>query len=152
MTAWKPSASVTTLKTRARLLQRIRAFFQARAVLEVETPLMSSAAVTDPHIESYRVQDPLHGKSRYLHTSPEFAMKRLLAAGSGPIFQLCRVFRNGEFGPLLEWLRTEVHAHGRRWTASELCRRVSGSDLSPEPLMRHLERKLRPLYDLVSKT
>ena len=64
MADWKPSASLAMLKTRARLLQRIRAFFQAREVLEVETPLLSSAAVTDPHIESYAIQDPKHGKPR----------------------------------------------------------------------------------------
>ncbi len=73
---------------------------------------MTSAAVTDPHIETYRVDDPQHGKSRYLHTSPEFAMKRLLATGSGSIYQVCKVFRQGEVGrrhnpefTLLEWYR-----------------------------------------------
>jgi len=98
MADWQPSASLATLKIRARLLQRIRAFFQARDVLEVETPLLSSAAVTDPHIESYAIQDPHIGKPRYLHTSPEFAMKRLLAAGSGSIYQICKIFRQGEVG------------------------------------------------------
>ena len=56
--------------------------------------------------------------------------------------------RRGEFGALLNWLRANIHAHGRRWSASDLCRRISGSALSHEPLMRHLRDKLRPLYGL----
>src|SRR5690606_20409182 len=102
-----------TLKLRAELLARTRAFFAARGVLEVETPTLSAAGAPDPAIEqivaTVRCLEPAR---RYLHTSPEYAMKRLLAAGSGDIYQLCRVYRDGELGrwhqpefTLLEWYR-----------------------------------------------
>ncbi len=113
---WRPTASLVNIKLRARILARIRAFFAAREVLEVETPVLSRAAVTDPNIESFSTLyagPGLAGEARlYLHTSPEFPMKRLLASGSGPIYQIARVFRQGERGrqhnpefSLLEWYR-----------------------------------------------
>jgi len=98
---------------RAMLLARARAFFASRGVLEVDTPALVSCAVTDPQIHSLRAELPgAGGRQGYLHTSPEYAMKRLLASGSGDIYQICHVFRGEEQGPLhngeftlIEWYR-----------------------------------------------
>jgi lysyl-tRNA synthetase class 2 len=111
---WRPDATPDILQQRARILQRLRAFFEQLGVMEVETPILSIAAITDPQLESFatRYTGPGHadGVPLYLHTSPEFPMKRLLAAGCGPIYQLCKVFRQGESGrrhnpefTMLEW-------------------------------------------------
>ncbi|WP_343682116.1 EF-P lysine aminoacylase EpmA [Acinetobacter baylyi] len=113
---YQPTCSIEALQARAKLYQTIRTFFAERDVLEVETPIISQAGVTDVHLASVKALRHIEGKERtqYLQTSPEFAMKRLLASGSGPIYQLCKVFRDDEHGrkhnsefTMLEWYRPE---------------------------------------------
>ena len=116
MKDWKPTASLKAVQMRARLNGLIRKFFADRAVLEVETPILSAAGNTDPNIESFQLQfsgpSSAGAAQRWLRTSPEFALKRMLAAGVGNCYELGRVFRNGEMGRLhnpeftmLEWYR-----------------------------------------------
>jgi len=93
---WRPTASISTLAIRAQMLRAAREYFAATRTLEVETPTLSHAAVSDVHLAS--VKATACGEQRYLHTSPEYAMKRLLAAGSGDIWQIARVYRDEEAG------------------------------------------------------
>jgi len=113
---WQPSAEIDTLKKRSHLLQKVRAFFLARGVTEVDVPVLMRHSVTDVHLDSVAAQVNLPGRSEtetyYLQTSPEFAMKRLLCAGSGDIFYLGKAFRDGDLSSrhqveftMLEWYR-----------------------------------------------
>ena len=135
---WRPSASMETLRLRAEVLAQIRAFFSAREVLEVETPLLAAAPVTDLHLQAlscrYRGPGADGGRELFLQTSPEFAMKRLLAAGSGPIFQICKAVRDGEAGrrhnpefTILEWYRPGWDHHRLMGEIDELLGEVLGT-------------------------
>jgi len=117
--SWQPKASFETLRLRARVYAAIREFFQQRDVWEVDTPSLSMATTTDPNIQSFETHFLGSGELRhqpmYLITSPEFHMKRLLAAGSGSIYQICHVFRQSELGSqhnpefaMLEWYRVSM--------------------------------------------
>ncbi len=129
---WRPCATLTRLRARAAMLERLRAFFAMVGVLEVETPILSQSAVTDPALASLVVGRSVpagHGASLYLQTSPEFPMKRLLAAGSGAIYQICKVFRDDERGrlhhpefTLLEWYRPGWDNHQLMDEVAELVR------------------------------
>ena len=115
--AWRPRGDRRRWERRARLIAGVREFFAARGVLEVETPVLGACGAMDPAICSFSTTGP-DGRTRWLQSSPEYAMKRMLAAGSGPIFQISRAFRAGEAGPrhnpefaLLEWYRPDFDHH-----------------------------------------
>lgn len=110
MKAWQSKASKEILLERALMLKNVRAFFDARDVIEVETPLLSHYSTSDPHLDSLRTS--FREQDCYLNTSPEYAMKRLLAQWRKPIYQVCKAFRDDEMGTMhnpeftmLEWYR-----------------------------------------------
>ena len=113
MTHWRPTSGPQAAASRADMLRRIRAHFDQAAMLEVDTPALSPFAVSDTQIESLEIQrSAVSSRPLYLHTSPEFCLKRLLAAGYPDIYSICRVFRDGESGKqhqpeftLIEWYR-----------------------------------------------
>ncbi|MBW8192556.1 elongation factor P--(R)-beta-lysine ligase [Neiella marina] len=136
---WQPTMTRAMLIARAQLLASIRRFFADRDVLEVETPVMSQAAVCDIHLQNFVTQfdSPQQAQQQalYLTTSPEFHMKRLLCAGSGPIYQICKSFRNEEQGrfhnpefTMLEWYRPDFDHHALMTEMAELMTLVIGAD------------------------
>ncbi|WP_129991647.1 elongation factor P--(R)-beta-lysine ligase [Rahnella sp. CFA14(1/10)] len=137
--SWQPSASVANLLKRAAILAEIRRFFADRGVLEVETPAMSQATVTDIHLVPFETRfvgpGAADGMTLYLMTSPEYHMKRLLAAGSGPIYQMGRSFRNEEAGrhhnpefTMLEWYRPRYDMYRLMNEVDDLLQQVLDCD------------------------
>jgi elongation factor P--(R)-beta-lysine ligase len=115
---WRPTASIETLRLRARMLHRAREYFATTGALEVETPILVRNAVTDVHLESLEVRGAGGAHAGFLHTSPEYAMKRLLCAGAPDIYQVSHVFRDGERGrfhnpefTMIEWYRLGIDHH-----------------------------------------
>ncbi len=117
---WRPAANWDRLRLRDALLRKVRAFFHERGFIEVETPILSHDVVVDRHLDPFQTRlardprRPNEGDRLWLQTSPEFGMKRLLAAAGEAIFQVTRAFRNGERGRLhnpeftiVEWYRRE---------------------------------------------
>lgn len=137
-----------SITLRAEVLSQIRAFFASRQVLEVETPLLSQYTVTAPYIESFATPycSGNFSQTYFLQTSPEYAMKRLLAKGSGPIFQICKAFRNqGEFGgmhnpefTLLEWYRPGFDHHALMDEMDDLLQLVLNSSKAIRKSYREL--------------
>ena len=112
---WRPTATPEALRLRADMLARARAYFAETGALEVETPILVRSAVTDVHLESLEVRHTDGSAAGYLHTSPEYAMKRLLCAGAPDIYQVAHVFREGERGrrhnpefTMIEWYRLGI--------------------------------------------
>ncbi|MCC7412904.1 MAG: EF-P lysine aminoacylase GenX [Gammaproteobacteria bacterium] len=130
---WRPVATLDHLRRRARLLAEARDYFAATGALEVDTPLLSRAGNPDPNIESFRVLRAGADEPWWLGTSPEFHMKRLLAAGSGAIYQITHAFRDAERGrlhnpefTLLEWYRPGLDHHGLMDDVDALVTRLTG--------------------------
>ncbi|MEH0833902.1 elongation factor P--(R)-beta-lysine ligase [Pectobacterium cacticida] len=154
-TSWQPSASVANLLKRASIIAAVRGFFTDRGVLEVETPAMSQATVTDVFLSPFQTRfvgpGAADGMTLYLMTSPEYHMKRLLAAGSGPIFQLCRSFRNEEAGrhhnpefTMLEWYRPHYDMYRLMNEVDDLLQQIldcEGAEMLSyqQAFLRHLE-------------
>lgn len=143
--AWRPAAEIEALRFRAALVARIRAFFSERGVLEVTTPVLSQAGATDPQIDSLSLNDA-QGRAWWLQSSPEFHMKRLLAAGSGAIYQISPAFRGDEQGrwhnaefSMLEWYRLGFDHHALMDEIETLWCALAKTHGEPWPRYRYVD-------------
>jgi elongation factor P--(R)-beta-lysine ligase len=144
--SWRPTAALAHLRHRADALRCARDFFRSREVLEVETPALVNAPVSDVNIDSVRATMPGRDAPLFLHTSPEYAMKRLLAAGTGDIFQICHVFRGAERGrqhnpefTMLEWYRLGFSLEALMREVADLARKILGAPGLPEEMLTYRE-------------
>ncbi len=153
--SWQPSASIANLLKRAAIVAEIRRFFSDRGVLEVETPTMSQATITDIHLFPFETRfvgpGAAEGMTLYMMTSPEYHMKRLLAAGSGPIYQMGRSFRNEEAGryhnpefTMLEWYRPRYDMYRLMNEVDDLLQQILDCDSAEtvsyqQVFIRHLD-------------
>ena len=159
---FRPTANWSNLRLRADMLRRLREFFDSRGFLEVETPVLSADTVIDRHLDPFSTEIdgigrlaaagtaayggagtdvPSAAKRLWLQTSPEFHMKRLLADGAGAIYQIARVFRQGELGPLhnpeftlVEWYRPGDDLDAGMQFTADLCETLLGY-IKPQPLV-----------------
>ena len=143
---WRPAADLAAIRQRSDLLATVRRFFSDRNILEVETPLLCCSGITDPSIEPFTASCGDGGRSsRFLQTSPEYAMKRMLAAFGEPMFQIARAFRDGELGArhnpefsLLEWYRPGFDHHQLMAEVAALV----GGVLGERPVEKYSYRQL----------
>ena len=142
--SWRPSSDAETAGRRAALLERARDFFSARGVLAVDPPALGRAAASDPNLDSLSVQSSVSERPLYLATSPEAAMKRLLAAGYPDIYSICRVFRDAELGrrhelefTMIEWYR---HNYSLDEMAAETCALIA--TVLDRPVLEHTVERL----------
>ena len=152
---WRPSATIELLRERARILINIRDFFNTRGYLEVETPVMARFGVTDVYLANIKAN--FRGQPYCLQTSPEYHMKRLLAAGSGPIFQLARVFRDDELGrwhnpefTLLEWYQRYIDHHELMHEVDALLQLVLGSAPMIKKTYQHVFMEICDLDPMIA--
>src|SRR5215831_17601720 len=151
MNDWRPTASLGTLELRAKMLRIARDYFAATKTLEVETPALSQCAVTDIHLASVAAR--VNGQNRFLHTSPEYAMKRLLTAGCGDIYQIAHVYRDGESGrfhnpefTLIEWYRVGIDHHALMTDVEQLAAALLPAHRSSERAERIAYREVLQLH------